>query len=79
MVGFKPAAGYADNSHMPRPLRTAADILADLQALDRENDRLELQVAVIRQNLKAAEARLDAPATMQPYVDRADQQLRKAG
>ncbi len=59
--------------------RTAADILADLQALDRENDRLELQLAVIRQNLKAAEARLDAPANMNPYLDRAAQQLRRAG
>lgn len=64
---------------MAHPPRTAADILADLQALDRENDRLELQVAVIRQNLKAAEARLDDPAEQTIYLGRAANQLNKAG
>lgn len=64
---------------MAHPPRTAADILADLQALDRENDQLELQVAVIRQNLKAAEARLENPSQVSDYLDRASQQLRRAG
>ncbi|MEM1107369.1 MAG: hypothetical protein AAGH99_01620 [Planctomycetota bacterium] len=64
---------------MSQTPRTAADILADLLALDRENDRLELQVAMIRQTLKAAEARLDDPGTLPKYLDRAVKQLRRAG
>ncbi|MEM9884227.1 MAG: hypothetical protein AAF800_15040 [Planctomycetota bacterium] len=60
----------------PRP---AAAILADLQALDRENDRLELRLAVVRQSLKAAEARVDRPTELPAYLDRADAQLRAAG
>ncbi|MEM8737407.1 MAG: hypothetical protein AAGG38_02875 [Planctomycetota bacterium] len=63
----------------PAAPRTAADILADLRSLDRENDRLELHAAMIRQNLKAAEARLDAPAAMDAYLDRAAHQLRRVG
>lgn len=59
--------------------RTAAEILADLQALDRENDRLELKVAVIRQNLKAAEAHALVPDEMTVYLDRAAHQLNRAG
>jgi len=64
---------------MPKPPRTAADILADLQGLDRENDRLELKVAVIRQNLKAAEARAEEPDEVKLYLDKAHRQLRRAG
>lgn len=62
-----------------RSPRNPAQILAELQALERENDRLELRAALIRQALKAAEARLDRPDAMRPYLDRAARQLRKAG
>lgn len=67
---------------MPPAPRSAADILADLQALDRENDRLELQAAVIRQNLKAAEARITERRIGEStllYMERAEKQIRKAG
>ncbi len=62
---------------MPTASRAAAAILADLRSLDRANDRLELRLAMVRQNLKAAEARLTGGAT--PYLDRAERQLRRAG
>ncbi|MEO0513955.1 MAG: hypothetical protein AAF086_01505 [Planctomycetota bacterium] len=64
---------------MAHPPRTAADILADLQALDRENDRLEHRLALVAQSLKAAEARLDSPADQLPFLDRATHQLKNAG
>lgn len=71
-----------DKDGMSQSPRTAAEILADLQALDRENDRLELQLAMVAQSLKAAEAH-DANGadtdTVVAYLDRADRQLRKAG
>lgn len=63
---------------MPRPTRTAEDILADLRLLGRENDQLELRAALIRQNLKAAEARLNS-GDSQPHLDRAARLLRRAG
>ena len=65
-----------DPPDAPRP---AADILADLQQLDRENDRLELRLALVRQNLKAAEARADQPEQLSRFLDRAACQLRRAG
>lgn len=71
-----------DKDGMSQAPRTAAEILADLQALDRENDRLELQLAMVAQSLKAAEsheANGTATDTVVAYLDRADRQLRKAG
>ena len=62
---------------MPTTPRAAAAILADLRSLDRANDRLELRLAMVRQNLKAAEARTTRGAAA--YLDRAERQLRRAG
>jgi predicted nucleic acid-binding Zn-ribbon protein len=62
----------------PKP-RPAAVLLADLQALDRENDRLEHRLALVRQSLKAAEAHVDTPDAVAGYLDRAARQLRQAG
>ncbi len=59
--------------------RPVAEILADLQALERENDRLEHRLALVTQSLKAAEARGDHPDQLPAYLDRAESQLRQAG
>jgi hypothetical protein len=63
---------------MPNAARDAAAILEDLQALDRENDRIEFCVALATQSLKAAEAHRE-PHTVLAYLDRAESQLRQAG
>jgi len=77
-LAFKFVPGTADNSDMPDAPRTAADILADLQALDRENDRLEHRLALVAQSLKAAQARDASPDALLPYLQRAEAQLRHA-
>jgi hypothetical protein len=65
--------------------RTAADILTDLKALDRENDRLELRLALAAQSLRAAEAHAgnesnpNHPAAVCGYLNRAAHQLRPTG
>ncbi|MEM9914367.1 MAG: hypothetical protein AAF911_05350 [Planctomycetota bacterium] len=68
---------------MSSPPRTAADILADLQALDRENDRLEHRLALVRQSLKAAEAHAQTidenPTAVARHLDIAAARLRAAG
>ncbi|MEM9420758.1 MAG: hypothetical protein AAGA25_17155 [Planctomycetota bacterium] len=59
--------------------RTAEQILADLKALERENDRLEHRIALAKQSLKAAEARQADPDQMVlPFLQRAESQLRAA-
>lgn len=74
----------ADKKKMSRSSpRPAADILADLQKLDRENDRLELRVALARQSLKAAEACETEPnadsAAVSRHLATARARLRPAG
>ena len=68
---------------MPQPPRSAEAILADLQALDRENDRLEFRLTMVRQSLKAAEAHATDPEGRSEdlcrLLDRASGCLRKAG
>ena len=64
---------------MPQAPRSANAILADLQALDRVNDRLEHRLALVRQSLKAAEARGGEPDQLPRFLDRAENQLRQAG
>ncbi|MBB6431431.1 hypothetical protein [Algisphaera agarilytica] len=60
--------------------RTADQILADLKALERENDRLEQRIALAKQSLKAAEARQEESGQMiLPFLQRAESQLRAAG
>lgn len=60
--------------------RTAEQILADLQTLDRENDRLEWRVALAQQSLKAAKAHEPVcPEATERYLQRAKAQLRVAG
>ncbi len=65
-------------SGKPHSPRSAAAILADLQALSREDDRLELRLALVAQSLKAAEARADTEDVLH-YLDRAQTQLRRVG
>ncbi|MEO1237136.1 MAG: hypothetical protein AAFX76_10145 [Planctomycetota bacterium] len=64
---------------MVTPPRSAAEILADLQVLDRENDRLEHRLALVRQSLKAAESRSTASTEARSFLERAQSQLRDAG
>ena len=65
-------------SHTPHTPRPAREILADLQALERQNDQLEHHLALATQSLKAAEVRMDRPDRLLVYLDRAKSQLRRA-
>ncbi|MEM7627106.1 MAG: hypothetical protein AAF333_16030 [Planctomycetota bacterium] len=60
---------------MSQPPRSAAAILADLQKLDLENDRLELRIALAQQKLRAAQAHASDES---PNADRLDDHLARA-
>ena len=63
------------------PLRPRAAALRDrLRELDGANDAFELRLAVVRQQLKAAEARATSdPADALDRIEQARQRLRRAG
>jgi len=57
-----------------------AELLTRLRELDRADDALELRLAVVRQQLKAAEAQAQADPTAALHrVEHARERLRQAG
>ena len=76
MSPLDPPNPPADAPLSPR----AAALCARLRELDRSDDALELRIAIVRQQLKAAEARAESdPAAALARIDDAQRRLRRAG